>query len=523
MSHSASIAAVDPGKRKMMLVALLLGAFVTMLNTAVASVALPTIAAALDATGTQIHFIADGFSIALTAFVLISGAVGDAYGRKRLFIGGLALMMPAAIMASRSTSANELILWLMASGVATALLFPTTLSSISEIYPDKAERARAVALWAGTASAGAAVAPIVSGWMLERYPWGSVFLVSVPLALITLVVGIFALDPMKHANPAPVDWLGGVLSVVAFASLLTLVILAPVEGWEPPVPTLAAIAAISVIGFIVRQLRAAHPLLDLRVFTHKPLTGGALIIMILFAVLSGLMYLSAQYTQSVLGYSTLKAGFATLPLTVAVFIASPVSAGMVQRLGARRTVVLGSALVVLGAISSRWWSAHSPYLLLLLTFVLFGVGLGLAMTPSTSAILDTLPSEQAGIASAINDVTRDFGEAFGIAINGAVAAVVYTTIIDDAYGGLTPEQRATVPDTIYREIRSSLSGALSVAKAHPGPEADSVVALARDAFVSGQAKAAAIGVVLGLVCLVVAHFLLPDKTAGDAVVAHEGA
>lgn len=504
--------AIDPRRRRLMLIALLLGALVTMLNTSVASVALPTIVSDLGADGIQIHFIADGFSIALTACVLLTGALGDAYGRKRMFIIGLVLMIPAAVMASRSTSANELIFWLMASGVATAFLFPTTLSAITEIFTTKQERAQAVALWAGTAAAGAAIAPIISGWMLEHYAWGAVFLVSVPLALLTLVLGIVVLDPMVHPHPHPVDWLGGVLSIIALSTLITLVILAPVDGWQGPVPLLTAVSLVAMIAFVIRQLRIAHPLIDLRVFRNKPLLGGALIITILFTAMSGIMFLTAQYTQSVLGYSTLQAGVATLPLTIAVFIASPVSARWVMRMGTRRTVIIGAALVALGALSCRWWSAESPYLLLFITFVLFGVGLGLAMTPSTSAILDTLPPEQAGVASAVNDVTRDFGEAFGIALNGAVAGVVYASIIDTAYGSLTPEQRTSIPDTIYREVRGSLAGALSAAKAHPGPEADAVVTIARDAFVNGQATAAAIGVVLGLLCLVFAYLLLPDKS-----------
>lgn len=499
------------GKRTAMLAALLLAALVTMVNTSIASVALPTIARDLNASGTQIHFIADGFSISLTALVLLFGAMGDTYGRKLMFVLGLSLMIPSAVMCSLSSSPTELILWLMASGAATAMLFPTTLSAISEIYSEPAERARAVALWTGTAAAGAAVAPIISGWMLERFSWGSVFLVSVPVAAITLILGVLVLPPMRHKGAPPVDWLGGALSAAALGSLLVLVILGPVEGWVEPVPLLAAITAACTAGFVAWQLRAPHPLLDLRAFRNRSLTGGSLIIILLFTVLSGVMFLSAQYTQSVLDYSTFEAGVAVLPLSLAVFAAAPVSALLVTRIGPRNTVSAGSVLVALGALSGLWWGTGTGYPVLLLSFVLFGVGLGLAMTPSTSAILDSLPPEQQGIASAVNDVTRDFGSAFGVALMGAIASVVYSDIIAKAYATLSPAEQGAVPEDIYRQIRGSLSGALAAAAEHPGQAADKVVEVAREAFVGGQGQAAVLGVLLSLACLGVAWFFLPKK------------
>ncbi len=517
---SAAVAAEHPAalsghKQRLLLLTLLLGAMVTMLNTAVAGVAIPTIAADLKASGIQIHLIGDGFAIALTSLVLLTGAIGDRYGRRRNLLAGLALMIPAAIMASFSTSANELIVWLMASGTAAAFLFPTTLSAISEMYPDAHARSRAVGLWAGCAAAGAALAPVLSGLILEHFHWGYVFLVSVPVAAITLIMGFFVMPEMKHAGAPPVDWIGGLFSIIGIGGLLLLVIFGPVEGWHQPVPLFAAAAVFGLSAFVIRQLKATHPLLDLRVFKHKPLTGGSLIIMILFAAMAGIMYLNAQFTQMVLGFSTLNAGLAILPLSVSVFIGAPLSAIIVRKIGARNTVMLGTILAACGSAIVFFWTDHSPYPVLFVTFVLLGLGIGFGMTPSTSAILDTLPPKQAGIASAVNDVTRDFGQSMGIAIMGSIASVTYAKVLSSGYESLTPEQQAQVPKDIAVQIQSSLAGALAVAQAYPGPNADQLLVAAREAFVAGLSKAGVLSTIMALVCLVIAFLMIPHTLTSN--------
>lgn len=501
--------------RNLVLITLLLGAMVTMLNTAVAGVAIPTIASDLKATGIEIHLIGDGFAIALTSLVLLTGAIGDRYGRRKNLLFGLTLMIPAAIMASRSTSPQELILWLMVSGAAASFLFPTTLSAISEMYEDAQVRARAVGLWAGCAAAGAALAPVLSGLILEKFHWGFVFLVSVPVAAITLVLGFLFMPQMKHEGAPPVDWLGGIFSVIGIAGLLLLIIFGPVEGWHGPVPYFAVAAALGLTAFVVRQLTAKHPLLDLRVFKHKPLTGGSLIIMILFAAMAGIMYLNAQYTQMVLGYSTLKAGIAILPLSVSVFIAAPLSAILIRKLGARNTVILGAILTACGSAIVYFWSDHSPYPILFITFCLIGFGIGFGMTPSTSAILDTLPPNQAGIASAVNDVTRDFGQSMGIAVMGSIASVTYAKVLSSGYQSLTPEQQAQIPKDIATQISSSLAGALAVAEAYPGSNTEALINAAREAFVAGLGRAGALSTVMALVCLVIAFLMFPHTLTSN--------
>ena len=502
-------------KRRILLITLLLGAMVTMLNTAVAGVAIPTIAADLKASGIQIHLIGDGFAIALTSLVLLTGAIGDRYGRRRNLLTGLALMIPSAIMASRSTTPSELILWLMASGAAAAFLFPTTLSAISEMYPDAQERSRAVGLWAGCAAAGAALAPVLSGLILEHFYWGYVFLVSVPVAAITLILGFLVMPQMKHAGAPPVDWIGGIFSIIGIGGLLLLVIFGPVEGWHEPVPLFAAAAVLGLGAFIARQLTATYPLLDLRVFKHKPLTGGSLIIMILFAAMAGIMYLNAQFTQMVLGFSTLNAGLAVLPLSASVFIGAPLSANLVRRIGARNTVMLGAVLAACGSAIVFFWTDHSPYPVLFVTFVLLGLGIGFGMTPSTSAILDTLPPKQAGIASAVNDVTRDFGQSMGIAIMGSLASVTYAKVLASGYESLSPEQQAQIPKDIAIQIQSSLAGAIAVADAYPGSNADQLLEAAREAFVAGLGRAGALSTGLALLCLVIALLMIPHTLSSN--------
>jgi EmrB/QacA subfamily drug resistance transporter len=498
-------------QRALAFAALLLGSLATMLNTSVVNVALPSIAADLRATGAQIDLIADGDSIALTALVLLFGAIGDTYGRKRMFVGGALLLAAFSLLCARAGSANGLLLGRLAVGASSAMLFPATLSMSTGLYPDEREKARAVAIWTGVAAVGAAVAPIAGGFLLEISHWGSIFLLSIPIALLAAGLAWRLLPEQRDEAPPPIDWVGGALAAVALSTLLFSIVLAPVAGITPETGTTIVVGAAALAGFVLWERRAAHPLLDLAAFRDRSFSGGSALILVLFLALAGVMFLSAQFTQNVLGYSPLQAGLAVLPLTLGVIAVTPFNPGLDLRFGGRRVGTVGFAVVALGLLSVRLWRTDAAYPLLATTFALLGVGLGLAMAPATSAILGSLPPEKAGVASAVNDLTRDYGGALGVAVMGALASLTYGTLLQQGYAALSPDKQAAIPDDVFRVIRGSLTGALAVAAAYPGPDADQLVAAARQAFLAGQERAAFVGAGLAIAGLVIAWTCLPDR------------
>jgi EmrB/QacA subfamily drug resistance transporter len=502
---------VSGSARTLAFVALLLGSLATMLNTSVVNVALPRIASELQADGVQIDLIADGDSLALTALVLLFGAIGDKYGRKKMFVGGSLLLAIFSLFCSRAGTATELTLWRIAVGGASAMLFPTTLSMTTGLYPEVEQRAKAVAVWTGVAAVGAAIAPILSGWLLEAFDWPAIFLISVPIALVAGVVAWRLLPEQRDAEMPGIDWLGGLLAACTLAGLLLATILMPVEGVTPVTLSALVLGVAGLLGFIWQERRTAHPLLDLEAFGNSRFSGGAAVVLLLFMALAGLMFLAAQFTQNVLGYSPLKAGFAQLPVTLGVIAMTPLNVPLAERFGPRKVAAMGLLLVAAGLGLVQWWTLDSGYLPIGASFALIGVGLGLAMAPATSSILGSLPLSQAGVASAVNDLTRDFGGALGVAVMGALASVTYGKAIQQVYEGLTPEQQASIPENVVRVARSSLTGALEIARAYPGPNADALVQVAREAFLGGQAKAAAAGAALALAGLVVAWFCLPER------------
>lgn len=509
-AHPAT-GAVSPA-RSLPLLTLLLGALLSMMSASISSVALPTISADLNASGLQLHLIASGYAVTLTATVLIAGAISDAYGRKRVFLLGLLLLASTSLFASRADGANELIVWRFLSGIAASMVLPATLSAVNDLFPDPARHRRAVGLWAGVTAAGSALAPAVAGLLLSEFRWGAVFLVTTPLAVLALLIGWRVLPPMRPVadTPAP-DWAGGVLAAAALSGLLIAVILFPVEGWSMPTRVFLLLTILGLVGFVIRERTTEHPLLDLSVFQQRPFASGALTILVLYTCESGALYLAIQFTQSMLSYEPLRSGLALLPLPAAIFLVSPRNGAVLERIGPRRTVVAGLGCVAAGLLVSLFWTDRSPYPLLALVLVLVGLGLGLAVAPAASAILHSAPVAKSGIGSAVNNLAKNFGLALGVALNGALLSATYASVIDDAYAGLSPAELARTPDTVYRIVRGSLAGARQTAHQYPGPRTDQVLEVAKAAFLNGQTVAALVGAGLSLICALFVWFGLPNR------------
>ena len=407
-------------------------AAVANLNLAVANVALPSIGAAFDSSQTTLNLIAVGYSLGLAASVLYFGALGDRYGRKMMLIVGTALAIPASLLAAFAPTDTILFLARVLGGLAAGMAFPTTLALITALWSGP-PRTKSIALWSGIGGAISALGPLLSGLLLEHFWWGSVFLLTLPLAVVALFLAA-RLVP-AHVNEAtdPVDNLGGVLSVLLVAALVLAINFAAVPNEASLVLGLAAIAIASGIAFVIRQRRAANPLYDLHIAGRRVFWVAACAGIIVFGTLMGAMFIGQQFLQNVLGYDTLDAGAAILPAAFLMVLIAPRSAKLVEARGARFTLLTGYAFCLLGFVwMLLFWKEGIPYWEVGIAYALVGAGVGFAGTPASHSLTGSVPVDKAGMASGTADLQRDLGGALMQSILGALLTAGYAAAVSAA-------------------------------------------------------------------------------------------
>jgi EmrB/QacA subfamily drug resistance transporter len=352
-------------------------------------------------------------------------------------------------------------------GVGAAFVMPATLSLLVPVFTDERERATAVGIWAATAGLGVALGPVLGGFLLDHFAWGSIFLVNVPLCVTALVLGATIVPESRDPAAPRIDWPGAALSSAGLTAFVWAVITAPADGWtSPAVLAAGAVAAVALAGFVARQRRAAQPLLDLGLFRDRRFTAASGTIMVLFFALFGFLFLSTQYLQFVLGHSPTEAGVRILPYAGAMIVFAATSAELARRFGTRRVAATGLLLFAAGLLVAATISGETGYGRLAVAFVLLGAGMGLAGAPATEAIMASLPADRANIGSAVNDTTRELGGALGVAVIGSIAASLYA------------EQ---LPSGVPEAARDSLGAAVLAAPA--------VAESAQDAFIVAMSRA----------------------------------
>ena len=367
-----------PDNGGLVLASLILVAAVANLNLSVANVALPDIGKAFDASQTALDLVAVGYSLGLAASVLWLGALGDRYGRKLMLILGVLLSIPACIVAATAPSIEVLIGARIIGGVSAGMAYPTTLALIAALWSGPA-RTRSIALWSALGGAIAALGPLVSGFLLESFEWGAVFIVTLPLAVVALVMAIRFVPAHVNETTEKVDNLGGILSAVLIGGLILGINFAPVPNETAIALALFAIAAVAGVLFIVRQRRVANPLYDLVIASRRVFWVAACAGIIVFGSLMGAMFIGQQYLQNVQGYSTLAAGASIIPAALFMVIVAPRSAKLVEARGARFTLLLGYVFVMLGFLTMfALWNEGSPYWQVALGYSFVGIGVGFA-------------------------------------------------------------------------------------------------------------------------------------------------
>ena len=381
------------------LVTLILVAAVANLNLSVANVALPSIGAAFDSSQTVLNLIAVGYSLGLAASVLYLGAVGDRHGRKMMLLLGVSLAIPSSFLAAYAPSDEILFVARLVGGISAGMAYPTTLALITALWSGPA-RTKSIALWSGSGGAIASLGPLIAGALLLQFWWGSVFLITLPLAGVALFMAFRFVPSHVNETTDPVDNLGGILSVVLVSSMILAINFAPVQGEATLVLSLAIVAVASGVAFIIRQRRTESPLYDLDIAKRRIFWVAAVAGIIVFGSLMGAMFIGQQFLQNVLGYSTLEAGAAILPAAFLMVLVAPRSAKLVERHGARATLLFGYFFCLLGFLTMLLlWGEGSAYWLVGLGYALMGIGVGLAGTPASHSLTGSVPVKRAGMAS----------------------------------------------------------------------------------------------------------------------------
>jgi EmrB/QacA subfamily drug resistance transporter len=412
------------------------------------NIAIPTIQESLDASQTQLQWIIDAYALVFAGLLLPAGALGDRFGRKWTLLIGLGLYGVAAIVASTSNSANQLIVMRSIMGIGAAFIMPSTLSLLTSVFPPH-ERPRAIAVWAGFAGAGGALGVVASGVLLEHFWWGSVFFITVPIIAVAMI-GIAAIVPSSRDDERhPLDPIGSLLSIAGLVSLVYAIIEGPESGWSHVTVVFGFVAAaVLLVGFVVWELRSDHPMLDPRYFRIGRFRMGAMTITIAFFAMFGMLFELSQLFQFVRGYSPLRTGIAIVPFAATFVLIAPQAVKVQQRLSVRRTIALGLTLMSAGLFGLAFIRPDHPYLLIALAVCITSAGSGFANPSATMSIMSSLPSNKAGVGSAVNDTTREVGGAVGIAVVGSVAASAFRASVDRATNTLPVNLRAGARDNV---------------------------------------------------------------------------
>jgi EmrB/QacA subfamily drug resistance transporter len=493
------------------LAVLCLSLVVLAMDNTILNVALPTLARDLGATASQLQWMVDAYILVFAGLLLTMGALGDRFGRKLALNAGLLVFAAGSIASAFAGSAEVLIGARAAMGIGAALIMPATLSIITNTFPPT-ERGRAIGVWAGVAGLGVILGPVIGGWLLEGFWWGSVFLVNLPVVALAMLAGWPLLPESRDPGATPLDLTGAAVSIVALVALVYGIIQAPEHGWTDPLILGAfAVAAVLAVAFLWWERRRQHPMLRIEFFRNPRFSAASGAIAMAFFALFGSVFLLTQHLQFVLGYTPLQAGVRILPIA-ALIVAAPLAARLTERIGTKIVVVAGLLLVTGALWLLSTVQLGDGYGMVAAALALLGTGMGLTMAPATESIMGSLPLAKAGVGSAMNDTTRQVGGALGVAVLGSILAAGYDTAIQ-------PTLRS-MPPPIAQAAGDSIGAAITIA-AQLGPPGQGLLEAARAAFLQGMGDALQVGAgAAAWAALLVLLFLparAPASTEGPSV------
>jgi EmrB/QacA subfamily drug resistance transporter len=493
-----------PLSRWTVLAVLCLAAFTINVATTIVNIALPTLVEELDASTRDLLWVVDGFNLAFAALVLAAGSLSDRFGRREALVLGLVVYIAANLAGAWAGSPGELIAWRVLAGVGAAIIFPTTLSIISNVFADRRERAQAIGLWGAATGIAIAAGPIIGGALLEAFWWGSALVLCAGFAGLTLVLTVLVVPTSRDPETPPLDVRGLLLSVVGLGALVHAIIEAPERGWTSGA-TLAgfAVAAVVLVVFVLWERRVRVPMLDVSLFRNMRFTAASGAVTFAFFALFGFIFLVTQYFQTVQGYGVLEAGLRQIPVALSVAVGSLLGTKLAVALGTKQVVTAGLLLLGTGFLWASTAGADTAYPVIAGQMVFLGLGMGFTSAPATEAIMGVVPAAKAGIGSAVNDATRELGGTLGVAVVGSVALSLYRDGLEDV----------PLPEPVAEAARESVGAAYAIA-AQTGDAA--LLQAAQSSFLDGFSAGCLVAGGVALVGALLAARYLPAHPQAPA-------
>ncbi|MBT5735931.1 MAG: MFS transporter [Euryarchaeota archaeon] len=493
-----------PDNRWLILGVMSLSLIIVMLNNVTLNVALPELSKDLKADNSQLQWILDSYALVFGGTLLVMGALGDRYGRKgALQIGLVTVAGASAWTALFAETAEQVIAARAVMGLGAALVMPSTLSVVLVVFPSH-ERGKAIGIWAAMAGVGAPIGLLVGGWAVENFDWQMVFLINVPIIIFALIAGAILVPKSRDESQMPLDWTGALLSVMALGSLLYGIIEGPSLGWDDPMVVGAFVISVTSGSlFVYWQRKAEFPLLPLEFFREKKFTLGLLAIALAMFVMFSFMFMQMLHFQLIRGHSPLSAAIRFFPLPLGLMPAAANSDKLVSKFGRANVVSSGLCLVSVGLLLFTLVEIETSYYQIALTFALLGLGMGLTMAPSTTAVMDSIPEQKAGVGSATNDASREIGGALGIAIGGSVLNQIYQSAV-------------TVPSSLSDSeeiITSSFPAAIRLGGellAQGNPVGGELINSAQLAFIEGMVGSCYVAGAVALIAAIIVKFKMPN-------------
>ncbi|MBF6334894.1 MFS transporter [Nocardia abscessus] len=484
-------------QRWWILIVLCLSTLVLVIDNFVLAVAVPPLAADLDATAQDIQWILDSYILVFAGLLLTAGGLADRFGRRRVMIVGLALFGLASLGATLAANPIELIVARVVMGVGGALVLPSTLSILITVFDDQ-ERRKAMSFWSAASVLGLVGGPVLGGVLIAHFWWGAAFLINVPVAALAIIAALTLMPESKGPRTEP-DYPGAVLSMVGMTALVWTIIEFPGGGFGEATTLLTLITSlVALTAFVLWERRVAHPMVPLNLFRNRDFSGGSLSLTLVQVANGGLLLVLTQYLQFVLGYSPTKAGLAFIPMMLASIVCNGLGAGLGGKVGNRTLAVTGMVISAGGLGLLAGLSADSDFGMLTLALVVLGAGAGLAQPAAIAALMGAVPQEQAGVGSALNDTIQQAGAALGIAVLGSVLTSTFTR---------------SMPESAPESAKHSITDALAIAARTGDTE---LVATAREAFSTAMSASFLAGGAGILAAAIVALFVMRDTETTPA-------
>jgi EmrB/QacA subfamily drug resistance transporter len=493
----------DENRRWWTLGAMCLALFMVMLDNTVVNVALPSIQSDLNTSIAGLEWIVNGYTLSFAVLLAVGGRMGDIFGRRRMFVFGVIVFTLASTTAGFAPSNFALVASRVAQGVGAAFMMPGTLSIITDAFPPS-ERGKAIGTWAGVSALALAIGPVLGGFLTEYVSWRAIFYINLPVGVLAVLAALFVVRESRDTSVGrTVDVLGVGILTVGLTSLVLALIEGNAWGWDSlAVLGLFAFSAVSLASFVLAELRVRAPIIEFNLFRSRNFIGAVTVAFIISFAMMGVFFFLALYMQNVLGYTALEAGVRFLPTTLVIMVLSPLAGRLSDRIGPRWPIVAGMGLIALSLYLFSTVEVGTTFAGLLPSFLILGAGIGLTMSPMSTAAMNSVVTAKAGVASGILSMFRMIGGTFGVALLGALFQNQARARLDEtlSQSPLTADQRA--------ELARGLAGGVPDVQGVPAAQMERLTAAAQDAFVYGLTHAMVLSVAVAAIGVVVALLMI---------------